>query len=56
MYLLFSNLSKQSFIHGISDDFLLAAMITMISIIPVFFLKGKKKKTKGTWDSLQQEK
>jgi DHA2 family multidrug resistance protein len=42
-YLLFSNINKQAFIQAVSDDFLLAAIITVISAIPVFFLRIKKK-------------
>ena len=41
-YLLLSNIGKQAFVQAICDDFLLAAVITMISAIPVFFLKVKK--------------
>jgi MFS transporter, DHA2 family, multidrug resistance protein len=44
-YVLMSHLSKQAFIEGINDDFMLAAVFTFISILPVFFLVGKKKKT-----------
>ncbi|MEI8048724.1 MAG: DHA2 family efflux MFS transporter permease subunit [Bacteroidota bacterium] len=42
--ILMSNLSKQAFIQGVNDDFLLAAVFSFISIIPVFLLKGRKKK------------
>ena len=42
--ILMSNLSKQAFIQGVDDDFLLAAVFSLISIIPVFLLKGRKKK------------
>ena len=45
-YILQSNITKQAFIQSIDDDFLLAAIITVISAIPVFFLKGSKKKLK----------
>lgn len=41
-YLLFSNLGKQAFVQAIADDFLIAAVITVISAIPIFFLKTKK--------------
>lgn len=41
-YLLMSNLSKQAFIQAVCDDFKLAALITLVSAIPVFFLKLKK--------------
>jgi len=43
-YLLFSHLNRQAFIQGIDDNFLIAALLTVISIIPVFFLRLKKKK------------
>jgi DHA2 family multidrug resistance protein len=43
-YILQSNLTKQAFIQSIDDDFMLAAIITLISAAPVFFLKGRKKK------------
>jgi DHA2 family multidrug resistance protein len=43
-YILQSNLTKQAFIQSIDDDFMLAAIITLISAVPVFFLKGSKKK------------
>ncbi len=45
-YILQSNITKQSFIESIDDDFKLAAIITLLSVIPVFFLKGSKKKLK----------
>ena len=41
-YLLFSHVGKQAFVQAVSDDFLIAAVITVISAIPVFFLKIKK--------------
>lgn len=43
-YILQSNLTKQAFIQSIDDDFKLAAIITLISVVPVFFLRGSKKK------------
>ncbi|MEI8201775.1 MAG: DHA2 family efflux MFS transporter permease subunit [Bacteroidota bacterium] len=39
-----SNVSKQAYIEGIDDDFLIAAFITIIGGIPVFFLRTKKDK------------
>ena len=45
-YILQSNLSKQAFIESIDDDFKLAAIFTLISVIPVFFLKGSLKNQK----------
>ena len=41
-FLIFSHLNRQAFVSAISDDFLIAAVITLISAIPVFFLKIKK--------------
>ncbi|MCB8995423.1 MAG: DHA2 family efflux MFS transporter permease subunit [Bacteroidales bacterium] len=41
-----SHLSKQAFIQGINDDFLFAAIISIIGVVPVFFLHTKKKKLK----------
>ena len=38
-----SNLGNQAFIQGIDDDFLIAAIITVLGGIPVFFLHSKKK-------------
>jgi DHA2 family multidrug resistance protein len=45
--LLMSNLSKQAYIEGINDDFLLACLITLAGGIPVFFLHTKKNKTQN---------
>jgi DHA2 family multidrug resistance protein len=39
-----SNLSKQAYIQGIDDDFLLAGLITLIGGIPIIFLHTKKSK------------
>ena len=41
---IFSHISKQAFIEGVNDDFLLAAVITLIGVIPVFFLRTNKRK------------
>ena len=45
--LLLSNLSKQAYIQGIDDDFLLAGIITLIGGIPIIFLHTKKNKNKN---------
>ncbi len=45
--LLLSNLSKQAYIQGIDDDFLLAGIITLIGGIPIIFLHTKKLKNKN---------
>ena len=41
--LIMSYINRQAFVQAISDDFLLAAIITLISAIPVFFLKIQKR-------------
>ena len=38
------NLGNQAFVRGIADDFLAGAAITVLIIIPLFFLKYNKKK------------
>ena len=55
-YILQSNLTKQAFIESIDDDFMLAAVITVISAIPVFFLKGSKRKLKQKENYLEASK
>lgn len=40
--LIMSNIGTQAFIQGVNDDFLLAASITALGFIPIFFLKSKK--------------
>ena len=40
--LLISNLSKQAYIQGVNDDFLLAGIVTLIGGIPIIFLHTKK--------------
>jgi len=45
--LLMSNVSSQAFIQGIDDDFIIAALITMIGFIPILLLKSKKKGEAG---------
>jgi MFS transporter, DHA2 family, multidrug resistance protein len=42
--LMFSNISKQAFIEGINDDFLMAGIITLVGGIPIIFLHTKKSK------------
>jgi DHA2 family multidrug resistance protein len=43
-YLLISNISTQAFIQGVNDDFLMAALITIMGVLPVIVLKTKKRK------------
>ena len=38
-----SSVSTQAFIQGINDDFLIAAVISLIGFIPIILLKSKKK-------------
>jgi len=38
-----SSVSTQAFIQGINDDFLIAAIISLIGFIPIILLKSKKK-------------
>jgi DHA2 family multidrug resistance protein len=46
--ILMSYVTKQSFVQAIDDDFLLAAVITMVCAIPVLFLKiGRRGKGKN---------
>jgi DHA2 family multidrug resistance protein len=40
---LMTHVGSQAFIEGINDDFLIAASITAISIIPIFLMHSKKK-------------
>jgi DHA2 family multidrug resistance protein len=40
--LVMSNLSKQAYIQGVNDDFLLAGIVTLIGGIPIIFLRTKK--------------
>ena len=42
--ILASHIARQSYIQGINDDFLIAAALTLIGAIPVFWLHTKKKK------------
>jgi DHA2 family multidrug resistance protein len=44
--LIAQNLTNQAFVRGIADDFLAGAAITILIIIPLFFLKYKKKVAK----------
>jgi DHA2 family multidrug resistance protein len=47
--ILMSHVTRQSFVQAIDDDFLLAAIITLVSAVPVIFLKiGRKGKGKNS--------
>jgi MFS transporter, DHA2 family, multidrug resistance protein len=41
--ILFSHISKQAFVDGINDNFLIASLFTLLCVIPVFFLRSKKR-------------
>ena len=45
--LIAQNLTSQAFVRGIADDFIVGAAITIVIIIPLLFLKYKKKKSTG---------
>jgi len=42
-----SNVNTQAFIQGINDDFLIAAIISLIGFIPILLLKSKKRTMNG---------
>ncbi|MCL5028075.1 MAG: DHA2 family efflux MFS transporter permease subunit [Bacteroidetes bacterium] len=42
--LIIYNISQQAFVSAVDDDFLIAAIITVLCIIPILFLRYKKKK------------
>lgn len=44
--LIMQNISTQAFIQGVNDDFLLAAMISVVGFIPILFLRSKNKAAK----------
>jgi DHA2 family multidrug resistance protein len=46
--ILFSHIGKEAYIQGIDDDFLLAGVVTVIGIIPIFWLHAKKKQAEKT--------
>jgi len=43
-YVIMSDVTKQAYIEGINDDFLIASVVTLIGGIPIIFLRTKKKK------------
>ena len=45
--ILMSNVSTQAFIQGVNDDFLIAALISLIGFLPILLLKSKKKRLKS---------
>jgi len=55
-FILMSHVTRQSFVQAIDDDFLLAAMITLVSAVPVIFLKiGRKGKGKNSGNVIAQK-
>ena len=41
--LLFSHISKQAFVKAVCDDFLIAAVISMAGVLPLLFLRTRKR-------------
>ena len=46
-YIVVANANKQAYIEGIDDDFLIAALITLVGAIPILLLVAKKKNPAG---------
>ncbi len=44
-YMLIQHVSKQAYIAGIDDDFWVAAIVTLMSLIPVIIMRSKNKKS-----------
>jgi DHA2 family multidrug resistance protein len=42
-YMLLSHVTKEAYIQGIDDDFWLAALITLVGLIPVLIMRSKNK-------------
>jgi DHA2 family multidrug resistance protein len=42
-YIVIANVNKQAYIQGIDDDFLIAALITLVGGIPILFLVSRRK-------------
>lgn len=45
--LIYSHINQQAFIQGVDDDFLVAGLITIVAVVPIFFLHVRKKKQTG---------
>jgi DHA2 family multidrug resistance protein len=43
-YMIISHVNKQAYIQGIDDDFWIAALITLVGVVPVIFMRSKNKK------------
>lgn len=55
-YMLLHHVTNQAYIEGINDDFLVAAIIIILGIIPIFFLHSQKKKESLKNNSNEQKK
>ena len=42
-YMIVSHVTKQAYIQGIDDDFWMAAMITLLGLIPIIVMRTKNK-------------
>ena len=51
--LLGSHLAQQAFVEAVNDDFLLASVVTIVGIIPILFLRTKKKHGGGHVTALE---
>jgi DHA2 family multidrug resistance protein len=47
--LIASNVAQQAFIRAVNDDFLIAAIITIVVIVPVLFLRTRRKTRDMEW-------
>jgi DHA2 family multidrug resistance protein len=47
MALILSHVNRQAFIQGISDDFLIAAIVTLAGVIPIIWMHTRKKQLKS---------
>ncbi|MCL6100012.1 MAG: hypothetical protein M1391_15725, partial [Bacteroidetes bacterium] len=41
------HLSQQAFVTAVDDDFFIAALITFLCVVPILFLRYKRKKAPG---------
>lgn len=48
-----SHIGKQAFVEAINDDFMVAAVITMLAVIPIFFLRTRKHNSGGKTPALE---
>jgi DHA2 family multidrug resistance protein len=43
-YMLLSHINKQAYIEAVNDDFMIAAIITLIGIVPIIWIHSRKKR------------